>query len=497
MTKHASPPAVREQKEGGRMPPIFKGGAYKPLTPGAMKMIHESSLELLIEVGIKVHSDKAFNLLRDHGAQCDTKSRVVKIPYGMVTSALDTVPKRLILYGREDKHNLQCAGSNVYLGTGGTTLDVIDLYSNKKRRALLKDVRDTARLADALDNIHFFVVPVYPSDLEPNDVDVNRFYGSILNTSKHVMAGIFTWDGLAKTLRMAEEIAGGKEELRKRPFISFIACIMSPLKIDSFYGDLLVTIAEHGLPIAVPAEPLTGLTSPVTLAGALTGLHAETLAKIVIAQEVNPGTPIMYACTASSSDPRTMRYVTGSVEMGLINAAAAQMAQYLNLPNYTTSGMSDSKVVDAQNGYEKAMSTLMVALAGSNFIHDSAGLVEFAMTTSYKQLVIDNEINGMAMRAVRGIEVTKDTIALDVFKKVGPGGNFIAERHTSKYLRQEHFMPKLACRKPRGEWEEDGRHDIEYRAIEEAKRLMKEHKPLGLSKELRAKIGKLFPEVWA
>ncbi|MFH1619241.1 MAG: trimethylamine methyltransferase family protein [bacterium] len=474
----------------------FKGGAYKPLSPDDIRKIHEASLELLIEVGIKVLSKKVFEVFQKAGAKTYPDKQLVKIPYGVVQSALKTVPKELILYGREDKYNLHCSGKNVYMGTGGTTIDVIDLYTNKKRKALMKDIKTIAHLVDALENIHFYVIPVYPNDLKPDEVDVSRFYGSILNTSKHVMGGIFTWKGLHKTIQMAEEVAGSKEELRKRPFISFIACIMSPLKIDSFYGDLLVEIAKQGLPLAVPAEPLTGLTSPITLAGTLTGLHAETLAKIVISQMVNPGTPIMYACTASSTDPWTMRYVTGSVEMGLINAAAAQMAQYLNLPNYTTSGMTDSKAVDAQNGYEKAISSLMVALAGSNFIHDSAGLVEFAMTASYKQYVIDNEINGMVMRAVKGIEVNNDTIALDVFKKVGPGGNFVSQKHTSQYIRKEHFIPRISDRKPRGEWEGNGRRDTEDIAIAEGKRILQEHKPLGLSASVKVKIRDIFPELW-
>lgn len=473
-----------------------QGGSYRPLSIADLRKIHEASLELLIEVGVRVLSDEVLKLFQKAGARVDSDRRLVKIPYGIVQRCLQSTPKEIILYGREEKHNLYCSSKNVYMGTGGVAINVIDLYTNKKRKALLKDARNIARLVDALENIHFYVIPTYPNDLQPEEVDINRFYASVLNTSKHVMGGVFTRNGLRKVICMAREIAGSKEQLRKKPFISFIACVMSPLKIDRFYGDLLVEVAREGLPIAVPAEPLTSLTSPATLAGTLTGLHAETLAKIVIAQLVNPGTPIMYACTASSTDPWTMRYVSGSVEMGLINAAAAQLAQYLDLPNYTTAGMSDSKVVDAQNGYEKALTSLMVALSGSNFIHDAAGLVEFAMTASYKQYVIDNEINGMVLRAVRGIEVNRDTIALDVFKKVGPGGNFVSEKHTSKYLRKEHFVPKISNRKPRTKWEQEGAKDIEQRAIEEAKKILAHHKPLTLSKTIRSRIRKLFPEVW-
>ncbi|MFH1911329.1 MAG: trimethylamine methyltransferase family protein, partial [Pseudomonadota bacterium] len=196
-----------------------------------------------------------------------------------------------------------------------------------------------------------------------------------------------------------------------------------------------------------------------------------------------------------STDLRTMGYVSGSVEMGLINAGAAAMAQYLNLPNYTTSGMSDAKVVDAQNGYEKAVTDVLVALSGSNFIHDAAGLVEFASTASYKQYVIDDEIIGMAMRAVRGIEVTDETIALDAYRRVGPGGNFLADPHTISWMRREHYQPKLSDRQLRINWEKAGGPTVEEKAVATAKRLLADHKTLGLPGDLNDALRAEFPKI--
>jgi trimethylamine--corrinoid protein Co-methyltransferase len=309
------------------------------------------------------------------------------------------------------------------------------------------------------------------------------------------MGGIYTLQGTLDIIRMAERIAGSPQALRERPFVSFITCVVSPLKMDDLYGDILYHIAKAGMPVAIPAEPLTGATAPVTIAGLLTGLHAETLSGVVLTQLVNPGTPVLYACTATSTDLRTMGYVSGSVEMGLINAGAAAMAQYLNLPNYTTAGMSDAKVVDAQNGYEKAVTDVLVALSGSNFIHDAAGLVEFASTASYKQYVIDNEIIGMAMRAVRGIEVTDETIALDAYRRVGPGGNFLADPHTILWMRREHYLPKLSDRQLRINWEKAGSPTVEEKAVAAAKRILKDHKPLGLSRELNDSLRAQFPGI--
>jgi trimethylamine--corrinoid protein Co-methyltransferase len=476
------------------MKPIA-GGQYRPLTEEGIRKIHDSALILLSEIGVEVHSRLAFETFQKHGALCDPSKKLVKIPRAMVEDAVAKAPKKVVLCGREEKHDLYCEGKNVYLGTGGTVLNVIDLETDEKRPSLLRDVRDIAKLCDALENVHFMVLPVYPNDLAPQEVDINRFHSSIMNCSKHLMGGIYTLKGTLDTIKMAETIAGGPKALRERPFISFITCVVSPLKIDDLYGDILYHIAQAGMPVAIPAEPLTGATAPVTLAGLLTGLHAETLSGLVLTQLVNPGTPVLYACTATSTDLKTMGYVSGSVEMGLINAGAAAMAQYLDLPNYTTAGMSDSKLVDTQNGYEKALTNALVALSGSNFIHDAAGLVEFASTASYKQYVIDDEIIGMVMRAVRGIEVNDETIALDAYRRVGPGGNFLSDPHTVQWMRKEHYTPKLSDRQLRVNWEKSGRPCVEEKAKAIAREILREHKPLGLPKEVQDQLRGMFPEL--
>jgi len=471
------------------------GGQYRPLTDQGVRKIHESALTLLSEIGVEVHSKPAFETFQKKGAVCDASKKLVKMSRSMVEDAIAKAPKKVVLCGREEKHDLYCEGKNVYLGTGGTVLNVIDLETDQKRQTLLKDVRDIARLCDALENVHFVVLPVYPNDLPPHEVDINRFHSSIMNCSKHLMGGIYTLKGTLDVIKMAETIAGSSRSLRERPFVSFITCVVSPLKIDDLYGDILYHIAQMGMPVAIPAEPLTGATSPVTIAGLLTGLHAETLSGLVLTQLVNPGTPVLYACTATSTDLRTMGYVSGSVEMGLINAGAAAMAQYLNLPNYTTAGMSDSKIVDTQNGYEKAITNVLVALSGSNFIHDAAGLVEFASTASYKQYVIDNEIIGMVMRAVRGIEVSDETIAIDAYRRAGPGGNFLSDPHTVQWMRREHYIPKLSDRQLRVNWEKSGRPCVEEKAKAIAGTILKEHEPLGLPRELSDQLRKMFPEI--
>jgi trimethylamine--corrinoid protein Co-methyltransferase len=289
------------------------------------------------------------------------------------------------------------------------------------------------------------------------------------------MGGVYTIDGVKQVIRMAETVAGSAERLRQRPLISMIACSISPLKMDGTYGDLLVPIAKSGIPVACPAEPLCGATSPVTLAGNLTIQTVDSLMGVMLAQIINPGAPVILGSVATNTDLTDLKYLAGSVEMGLLNAAGAQMAQFYKLPFYATGGMTDSKVLDAQSGYESAITGLLCALAGANFIHDAAGLMEFAMTVCYEKYVIDNDILGMVMRAVEGIKVNDDTLAFDLIKQVGPGGNFVAAKHTRRFMRSEHYQPSLSDRDSRDEWEAKGGKTTWERASQRVEEIIANH----------------------
>jgi trimethylamine--corrinoid protein Co-methyltransferase len=235
---------------------------------------------------------------------------------------------------------------------------------------------------------------------------------------------------------------------------------------------LIVTIARNGIPVACPAEPLCGATSPVTLAGNLVIQIVDSLLGVMLTQIVNPGTPVLFGSVATNTDLRDLKYLAGSVEMGLLNAAGAQMAQFYRLPFYATGGMTDSKTIDSQSGYESALTGLLCALSGANFIHDAAGLMEFAMTVCYEKYVIDNEILGMVMRAVEGIKVNDDTLAFDLIKQVGPGGNFVAARHTRRFMRREHYQPTLSDRNSQEEWLAKGGKETWERASKIVKELL-------------------------
>jgi trimethylamine--corrinoid protein Co-methyltransferase len=326
-------------------------------------------------------------------------------------------------------------------------------------------------------------------------VDANRFYSALTNTSKHVMGGIYSLRGMQEVVEMAALVAGVIEQLRERPFVSFITLVISPLKIDDRYGEMTCYAAEQGLPVVVPTEPLCGTTSPVTLAANVVLHCAESLAGVVLTQLVNPGCPVLFGSVGSITDMRTLGHLSGAIERGMINSAVSQMAQFYQLPYYSTAGMTDSKLVDCQASYESAMMNLLVAMSGANYIHDAAGLMEFDLTVSYDKLVLDNEIIGMCLRVLRGIEITDETLCLDLIEQVGAGGDFLGQEHTVKHMRTEFFEPTVADRRHREQWAADGGTDALQRAAECVRTILSEHKPQPIAPEIDSQIRARFPHI--
>jgi trimethylamine--corrinoid protein Co-methyltransferase len=451
------------------------GGSYQPLTCGEIDRINETVLCIIEEIGCEVNSEAALEAFGDAGAVVDREKRRVRFSREKTLEMIVKAPSGVTLCGRDTKHDIHLGGTRVYTGTGGTALNIYEPSNGEIRPADLDDLKNISGLVDKLDNIHLLLLPTYPNELPIEQVDVNRFFAGLDNTTKHIMGGVYTPEGLKQVIKMAEIIAGSPQALRERPIISFISCIISPFIIDAQYGDLIVATARSGIPVVCPAEPLCGATSPVTLAATVAVQTVDSLMGVILTQAVNPGTPAIFGSVATSTDLSDYKYISGSVEMGLLNAAGAQMAQFYKLPYYATGGMTDSKTLDTQAGYESAITNLLCALSGANFIHDAAGLMDFALTVCYEKYVIDNDILGMVMRAVEGIRVNDDTLAYDLIKEIGPGGNFVTAKHTRRYMRKEHYLPTLSDRNYRVKWDSAGRKTSWQKASETVRKILKNH----------------------
>jgi trimethylamine--corrinoid protein Co-methyltransferase len=473
---------------------IIPASPYKPLKEPEVHKIAEAAFEVLSKSGVAVYSPTAFNAFKNAGAKVDEKTRIVKLPRGLIEDAIASNPSSITLYSRDGKHDAILEKNRVYYGTGGTAIYVLDPDTGERRPSTTKDVILNARMVDELENIYVFTINVFPNEIKKKEhIDVNRFFHALDNTTKHVMGGIYSMAGLKKVVKMAEIIAGSSEVVCKKPFISFITLIISPFKIDKDYGEMTCYLAKKSLPVVVPTEPMCGTTAPVTLAGNILTHTAETLAGITLVQCVNKGTPGICGSVGSISDLRTMGNLGGAIERGIINAAVAQMAQYFEIPVYSTAGTSDAKEVDIQAAYESAMSSLLVAMSGANYIHDIAGLMETDLTVSYEKLVMDNEILGMCQRVLRGIEVNDETLAAELIIKKGPGKDFLTEEHTVKHMRDEFFMPKLANREKRELMKPDS--EPLSRVKEFVHNVRKGKYESRLMSNIRKQILKKFPEI--
>jgi trimethylamine--corrinoid protein Co-methyltransferase len=487
-------PSRRPRNKPNAAPAGLLGGRYKPLSDEDIRRIHQASLEVLERIGIEVMPSECREIFRQSGARVEDENNRVYIPASMVEDALDTAQNEVVLYGRDPKHKMKLGAARVYMGTGGAAVNVLDLSSGHARESTLDDVAQLGRLVDALDNIHFYLRPCVARDIPIKNLDLNTYYAAIANTTKHVTGNCFSCDSLYEVLEMAAMIAGNERKLRREPFISFVASwTVSPLRFAPETVEVLTEIVRQEMPVFLSSAPQSGATSPAALAGSLVQVNAEELSGLTYCQLVKPGAPVILGYVPSVSDLRTGNFTGGAPEFALMHAAAAQLGQFYNLPVYNSSGITDAKIPDIQAGYEKGLTGLAAALAGANYIHHSAGMLESMLTVAYEQYVIDDDINGSVMRMVRGIEVTDETLSVDVIDEVCWGeGHFLGTQQSLNLMNTEYYYPHTGDRQRRLDWEAGGSLDMREQARRKAQHILNTHEPESIPKEIDAEIRKRF-----
>jgi trimethylamine--corrinoid protein Co-methyltransferase len=438
--------------------------------------------------------EATIELLEKQGSTVDWDRARVLIPRDMVLAQINKAPEKVILYSRDGKNDLDLTRHRVYLGTGGAAIRIIDLESGESRSSTLEDLFNLGRLVDNLDNIHFFLRPCIPTDIPETDYDVNCFFASMKATGKHVMGGLTSEHGFYQVMDLASMMAGDVDTLRRKPFFSVITSFaISPLKLCTQSTLIMQEAVRNRMPVALSSAPMAGSTSPLTMAGTLAQLHAEQLAGITICQLTAGGAPILYGGIPGRANLSSMEYLGGSVECGMMNAAIHQMAHHISIPNYNSAGLSDSKVPDAQAAWEKGITILLAALGGSNYVHHAAGMLESMLAVSYEQFVIDDEIIGMCCKALKGIQVDADHLALEVIEEVGPGGNYMTSDHTMTFLRDEYYNGNgVSDQKGRVQWEEEGARDARYRARQMVKKILARNEKSYISEAIEKKVRKKF-----
>jgi len=384
----------------------------------------------------------------------------------------------------------------VFTYGGGEAVTMLDPGASTYRPSRLEDVYDVARLIDRLDNVHAFSRYVVATEFEDQfECDINTAYASVAGTAKHSALTFNDARHVAPTLEMLHMIAGGERAFRERPFChAGGCCVISPLRYGCDNAEVCVEAVKFGSPVWVVVAPQAGATAPAALAGAVVQAMAEALAGLLLVDMVAPGYPVIVGPWPFVSDLRTGAFSGGSGEEAVASAACAQMANHFGLVSSVGAGMTDSKLPDNQAGFEKGIAVTLAALAGCNNVCESAGLLGSLMGFSLESLVIDNDMLGAVLRAVRGIEVNDSTLSLREIRDAALGeGHFLRQEQTLALMRTEYLYPELADRRPPGEWEAAGSPDIRERAGQRVREILATHYPEYIDPAIDERIRERFP----
>jgi trimethylamine--corrinoid protein Co-methyltransferase len=451
---------------------------YRLLSENHLKRIHSASLEILERTGVNVLDEEGRNLLLEAGALV-VNDNIVKIPSYIVEKALRSVAKRIAISNRNGERKLLLEGKNFYFGTGSDDPYVLDASSGKIRRALKRDTERTTLISDYLPNIDFVMSMANVSDVPPETVYLHQFEAMLLNTQKPIIFTAKSEEDLAEMIDMAAVVSGSLENLQHDPFIIHYAEPISPLTHPDDSIRKLMLCAENRIPLVYVPAISAGGTGPVTMAGSIALANAEILSGLVMHQLKAPGSPFISGGTITIMDMAAANYIHGTPEHYLATNAIAELAQYYGIPVFGSGARSDAKVVDAQAGIEGALSAFNAALCGTSLIHN-VGCLSTCTVASDEALVIADEYIGLIKRFFNGLSLNKDSLALDLIDKVGPGKQFLTEDHTLENFRKEFWFPELLEKGNLFEWQDKGEPTINIKALEKINRIISNHEPVPL-----------------
>jgi trimethylamine--corrinoid protein Co-methyltransferase len=473
----------------------MEGGKYQPLSDHEIEQIHQTTLDVLENIGMANPLPQLKEVALEQGCNFTDQGRLC-FPRSLVEDVIARAGRDFIMYGRDPKHDIEMSDKKVHLYGGGEAVTILDLGATSYRPSIINDVYDIARMVDYLEHIHSYsrlVVATEFSDLLKTDI--NTAYASVVGTAKHTALTFANGKHIKPTIEMLDLIAGGEGKFLKRPFCHGGGCtVVSPLRYGNDNCEVAIASIEMNAPVWVVIAPQSGATAPAALAGSLVQVLAETLASLLLIDLIKPGHPVIFGPWPFVTDLRTGSFSGGSGEEALMSAASAQITNHYGLASSVGAGMTDSKLPDAQAGYEKGITVAMAALAGCNNVSESSGMMASLMGCSYESLVIDNDMLGMIMRVVRGIEVNEETLSYRAIKETVEGeGHFLRDPQTLSLMKSEYLYPNLADRSTQEEWESEGSPDIRQRAEKQAREILNSHYPVYIDEKIDKKVRDNFP----
>lgn len=460
------------------------------LTQEDKKKIHGAALDLLERVGIRIDSSNARKDLKKAGATIDEASRTVKMPRSVVEDLLRSVPSGIVLAARKKEYDLPMDGTHFYFTTDGCGVSVWDRESCTRRESRLEDIRKTAVIADWLPNLSIYEPMVVAHDVPLGRHVVSGLREAMANNSKHIETESTTTPEEAKAqVQMASEVVGSPEELRKRHYISAMVCTISPLVLEGPATDAAMVWAENHVPIHITGMAMMGMSGPATIAGDIALNHAETLGLACAVQAHEPGAPVIYGSVLSSMNPKTGSVNLSSVEAMVLGVCASEMSRFVKFPCSCMGIGPGSMVPGPQAAIESSLISVLGAISGSE-VMNGMGLLDSSTVLSYEQLMLDNEMVGMALSALREIPVNQETLAQEVISKVGIGGTFLKEMHTLRHIR-EFYIPSMWPDQSFDAWSKGGGKDILDVARAKVDTVLKQHKPEPLDRSVQKRLDEI------
>ena len=459
--------------------PGVVGGRFKPLAPAEVDLIEEAALTLLETLGLSQAIPSMIEMVCGADGALSSEGRLL-FPRDLVRKSVKEAHRRFHLRGQRPEHDLKIDHARVHTSTGGAAPGIFDIDTGEYRESTLADLYDSARLVDAMENIHHFSRPVVARDVEDNcAMDLNTAYACLAGTAKHVSISITEAANVRPIADLCYAIAGDEAAFRARPFMTVLVChVVPPMRFAEEACEVLEEAIRAGFPVQLISAGQAGATSPATIAGSLAQAVAETLAGLVFARLVDPGVMAIFAPKPLVADLRTGSMSGGGGEQAILMAAAAQMGRHFDLPTSSIAGITDSKTLDAQYGAEKSLAVALAAHAGSNIITQAAGSHASLLAVSLEGYVSDNDLLGNILRTVRGVEATPENIAADVITNVCQGpGHYLGETHTFDRMKSDYFYPVAGDRRSPSDWADDGARPIGDVAREKARAVLGTHFP--------------------
>jgi trimethylamine--corrinoid protein Co-methyltransferase len=477
--------------ENGIVP--AKGGQYKLLSDDQLEALHDATMEVLSEVGIRMMHNDALDLMKGNGCDVDYDEQVVKIPENVLMKYVRMAPSEIRLFGRDSKYDIVLnASDDVYVMGGAGALNYLDLDGNRKP-STMKALEDFTRLEDTLENMDIAHFLLTPQDIEQRGHEMIVFAHMLKNNTRNFYALVGGCrEGLEFELEMAAVCAGSVENVSQRPFFVAGLCIESPLTQRRGFVEELWACGEYSIPVYVEADASAGGTTPFTIAGCAVEVNANVLAAIALAEMKHPGAPCIYSSSSGLLDMRSLDFAGNAPESALLHMASTQLAHYYDLPYYGAN-TPDSKLPDAQMGYEAMQHFMGLAMAGCNIIHVAIGNLEMMKLASFEACLIANEMLGATFRFLEGMDCSPEAIGVDTFKEVGHESRFLETMHALKYCRsKERWEPKLTDRNSWNTWmERTGGKDMAQRANKLARDMLDAHHPQYVTVEEAQEIDRI------